>query len=278
MKKTVLAIFCICFHVPLLFSHGDVHERIKALSEEIKANPDSVALYLVRGEMYHAHQLYKKAIKDFKTCKRKGLKSNRVYLSLAKSYHERGKSRKALRQLKRILNKEPQYVRALRLQGNILLDEGNFCAARVPLEEVIEILKDRQVENYLELAAAHQDCTDSGSKGKAILVLEKGIADLGPLLILFERLKNIALQQQDYKTAIEQQDAIIKYSIRKEKPYFERALLYTEISETEKAQNDLKTSQSLVRKLPIRFQQMESIQKLQRQIVKTMNLILDPGQ
>ncbi len=273
MKKIILTTCWIFLSIVSSFAHGDVHEKILSLSKEIKIHPDSALLYLRRGELYHQDEQYKKAIKDFRAGRRRGLKTNRLYIASAKSYYKQEKYSRALRILKRVLKKEPLQIRALRLKGNVLLAKKKPCKAIRPFELVIENVEERLVENYLEAAKACGQCEDSGSRERANRILEKGIEDLGPLLSFFEKSKELALKEKKYQEAITQQSAIIKYTIRKEKPYFERALLYITAAEFEKANTDLKTSQSLLNQLPIRFQKMEAMQQLRQQLEEAFLLL-----
>lgn len=273
MRKIILIATWMLICIASSFAHGEVHEKISALSAKIKLHPDSALLYLRRGELYHQDEQYKKAIKDFKSGKRKGLSSDRLYIASARSFYKRKRYRKALRILKRVLEKNPTQVRALRLKGNILLDRKKYCQAIEPFDLVISNLSERLVENYLEAAAACRKCKNPGSQQEAAQRLEQGIEDLGPLLLFFEKLKELALDEQNYQEAVLQQTAIIKYSIRKEKPYLERALLYIKNAEFEKANTDLKTSQSLLNQLPIRFQKMEAMQKLRQQLADAFLLL-----
>jgi tetratricopeptide (TPR) repeat protein len=268
MKNTVLTCYYICFSFISLWAHGDVHERIVALTKEIKMHPDSAELYLLRGELFHADEHYKQATSDFKRAKRKGLDSFRLHIAFAKNYQKTKQYKKALAHLERILTIEPQQVSALRLKGNVLLDKKDFCGARTPFNQVINIADERLVENYLELASACQQCTAVGARQEAVVALEKGIADLGPLLAFYEALKALAIQQQDYKTAIAQQNNIIHYSIRKERAYFERALLYVYVDDKKSALEDIQMSQNLIKQLPPRFQQMEAMLQLRQQIAE----------
>jgi tetratricopeptide (TPR) repeat protein len=270
MKSAALTIYWICFSFISLWAHGDVHVRIVALTKEIKMHPDSAELYLLRGELFHVDEQYKEATSDFKRAKRKGLDSFRLHLAFAKNYQKTRQYKKALAHLERILSIEPQQVMALRLKGNVLLDKKDYCGARIPLKQVIAIVDERLVENYLDLASACQQCAAVGARQEAVAVIEKGIADLGPLLAFYEALKAMAIQQQDYKTAIAQQNNIIHYSIRKERPYFERALLYMYIEDKKSALEDLQMSQDLITQLPTRFQQMEAMLQLQQQIAEAL--------
>src|SRR3954468_20383167 len=47
------------------FGHGDLHERITALSEQIAAAPGKADLYLQRGEVYRNHEDWDLALADY---------------------------------------------------------------------------------------------------------------------------------------------------------------------------------------------------------------------
>jgi tetratricopeptide (TPR) repeat protein len=54
------------FWWPLLaWAHGDLHDRIVALTKEIEQSPTNAALYFQRGECHRNHQEWKEAVADF---------------------------------------------------------------------------------------------------------------------------------------------------------------------------------------------------------------------
>ena len=103
MKERFLILIVFCFLANFTLAHGALDERIAALTQEIKLYPDSAALYMLRGELHYQHEAYKKAIKDLKSCARKGGKTIRLHFDFAQSYQQRGKLRKAVRHLDKIL-------------------------------------------------------------------------------------------------------------------------------------------------------------------------------
>ncbi|MFK7808191.1 MAG: tetratricopeptide repeat protein [Saprospiraceae bacterium] len=273
-REIKVFVLLMCGLATLLPAHNDLEQSILLLSQEIETHPDSTELYLRRGELYTHHEQYKKAIRDFKTCKRKGNKTAPLYLALAKCYHEQNKNYKALDKLDELLNKNPKQIQALRMKGNILMDQKEYDKAARALELVLQLAKEPLVENYLEAAEAYSECKEKSTQEIAFRTLEKGIDDLGPLLLFYENMKGMAMRNQDYLSAIKYQTEIINHSIRKEKPYYVRALLYNSLREKGEALKDLITAQKMLKKLPPRFQKTKAMKELKQQI-KTLKLEIE---
>ncbi len=266
MKKLFFIIFGVLLMEGTALAHGIIHQTIKRLSSEIKQFPDSAALYQFRGELYCEHNHHKKALRDFRRCSRKGGQSTRLDFAFAQCFYKMGKTRKALQQLDHILTTKPQHQRSLRLKGRILADQNKHCQAAHTLQAIINTNTGLLPENYLEAAAAWTECAQPQSNTKATNTLQQGITDLGPLLVFFDQLVQIALDQNQLDEAIQQQTNIINYSIRKESPLYERALLYLKTGNPTSARHDLQAARTALAQLPVKFQQTAAMTLLRQQI------------
>ena len=257
-------------HAHVATAHGDLHMRIQELTLQIKQEPKNPDLYLQRAELFAQHHEPKKSNKDLKKCMRLGLNTTRVHLNLAKNYTTLEKSRKANDLLDQILAKNALYdqvlnVQALNLKGIVLSQQKKFATAADYFEKVIAQAQETRPENYLNASAAWEQANMT-KQSKAIL--QKGIDDLGHLLVFHSKLVELSLQTQDWETAIAHQTQIIELSTRKERAYYERALIYLEQKQTQKAKLDLEQALLLIEKLPSRIKKTLASLELKNSIVK----------
>src|SRR5688572_33256037 len=79
IMSPVLRVLVVCLVITLpLAAHGDLHERIAALTKQIDDAPTNAELYLKRGELHRAHRDWKLALarseerRVGKECRRRG--------------------------------------------------------------------------------------------------------------------------------------------------------------------------------------------------------------
>lgn len=247
--------------------HGDLHERIVALSEQIESDPDSSYLYLKRGELYFQHEVYDSSIIDFKKCEELGdFPKSRLYYSYAKSLNILEEDEMALSYLKKILDHDPNNVNTIRFTGKILAEQGRPCESISYLENVISFASKTMPINYLEVSQAYLDCNDNNAYKMSSQTLESGISELGPLMTFYNELVRISILYQEYEHAVEYQTAIIDLSNRKEFALLKRAELYYLMEQQPLALSDIKTSHKAIEELPERIKRNQSILKLKDKI------------
>jgi tetratricopeptide (TPR) repeat protein len=273
MKSKSQIILCcfLVFGIPIsLFSHGDLHERIKEVTKEIKANPDSTALYMKRGELYLQHEEYRKALKDFKTCEKREFSSIILSYNFAAAHFAREEYTKAVGRLEYVIDSDSSFVRAYRMQGQTYLIMGMYDKAAVAFESVIRRTDLRIPENYFEASIAWEKTNTDDGHCKSLDLINEGIDDLGELFTFYQRLVELNVKYGDVMPGIEYQTKIIEQSQRKERPLYERAVLYLKIGYKEDAKKDLEEAKSLISKLKDRLKNLPSTQDLSESIESTL--------
>ena len=124
--KIPLLLLFLFLSVGTVYAHGDLHERILKVTEEIEKNPDSAFLYYKRSDLYYQHDTFKKSLKDLKKSGRLGYKNSQQYLLLAKVYFKLKNYNSGLRHVGKILKDQPNNVKALKLRGEIYFDKNKF--------------------------------------------------------------------------------------------------------------------------------------------------------
>lgn len=204
-------------------AHGDLHERIVKVTEEIKMNPENSFLYLKRGKLYFHHHDFTKSLKDLKTSQKLGLKSSEQYYLLAKNYIKLGRLKNSEKFINKILRNEPCNVNTLKLQGEVYFKRKKFKMSAIAFQKVIKYSKESFPQNYINASNSWLALDTVENWKHAQSVLLEGIQDLGNNIVLYNKLISINVDKEDYSAAIKYQKEVIEFSSRKERGYLKLA-------------------------------------------------------
>jgi tetratricopeptide (TPR) repeat protein len=259
----------------LCFAHGDLDIRINSATLEIEQFPDSAILYLNRGELHYQHEEYLLALTDFKETYDLGFIDTRIHLGMAKSLLKLKQYEESISYVNQIIKTSPNHVVALRLKGDILFEMEAYGSAAEYYELVIQHADKTFTENYLEAANAWANTDLPNKLELSIKILQKGIDDLGPLLVFYQAISELYEQHLNFEQAIVYQTKIIEISNRKEFSYVKRAELYRANRNYSAALEDLKAAKAAIQQLPISKQNNSAILSLIEEVNK-FELILNP--
>ena len=251
----------------LLFSagvaaHDDLHAQIKKVSKQIEKNPNDPTLYIKRGDLYHQHEEYKRALLDFERARALGHDSDQLTILFAKSYFKAQKHAIALRELEQLLTGNQNHVVANRLAGYIYEDLGELPQAISHLERALKNSQKRIPQYYTELAHLHLLINAASSFDAAVDALQNGIDDLGELIVFLDELMAMHRAKKDYLGAIQWQDRVVTISKRKEIPLYVRAELHYLNGNWDSALTDLTEARKAIDKLPRRLSRSSEVQKI----------------
>lgn len=263
------------FSFNFCFAHGDLDIRINKATAEIGQFPDSAFLYLNRAELHYQHEEYQLAIIDFNRCYSLYLTDTRTHLGMAKSLFKLKQYEESLAFVEKIIATNPKHVVALRLKGDILFETEQYVDAAENYELVIQFTDKTFTENYLEAAHAWANSNLDYKLDLAIKILQKGIIDLGPLLVFYQTMTELYEQHIDFEQAIVCQTKIIELSNRKEFSYLKRAELYQANGNVNAAMSDLQSAKVAIQQLPVAKQNNSAILSLIEEVHK-FELILNP--
>lgn len=262
--------FCLTHNDGLIqvsqFEHGDLHERIMQVTKEISESPDSAFLFFKRGKLYFEHESFEASIADLDTAATLNYHGTICDLIYAKSYQQLNQSANAMRHVEQILQKDSFNINALKIKGTLFLEDEKYEAAADQFEIVIEHARKRLPENYLIAAKAWEGSTSEKSTEKAITILKKGIKDLGPLYIFHDKIISLYLKESLFKEALTIQEKIIDQAKRKEKPYYEAALISLQSGNLELAEDYLTKASTTIERLPLRIKNATTIKELKKNI------------
>jgi len=272
MKQLAILVSVLCILISTsLLGHGDTHQRIKELTGKIKVDPENSDLYFKRAELYIQHEDYKKSNRDLKKCVALGLDSDRINFNFAVTYRNLKKYDEALYHLDKILELDMQNVRALKEKSSVFYNQKKYDDAAIYLERVAELSEEPLPENYIDASKAWELDDKVGSYKRSKKAIEKGIDRLGELMVFYQRLVKLNLANDEYEQAVLNQTKVVEISSRKEKPLFQRALIYIETNDFSNAKSDLEKSFDLIENLPPKHKKNQSTIDLKNLIVRVKN-------
>ena len=216
-RQTVAVIFAsvVLFIAPAAHSHGDIHERIEALTTKLKSSPDSAVLYLERGDLHRLHREWKEAHRDLDRAESLDGNLAAVWLARARLLHDTGEHADAEKQINRFLAVAPNHSAALTLRARILSAEKRSAEAADAWKRVAENAEAPDVEIYLQHAKAIV-VADGKDVEKALAVLEEGMRKLGNLPVLGLYAIELEVGRKRYDAALALVDRMTPAKGRKE--------------------------------------------------------------
>jgi len=197
----------------LAAAHGDIHERIAALTKRIAQEPANADLYLKRGELYHAHREWDAALADYARAQELNPRLTDIDLYRGLTYLAAGRLRPAQSALDRFLATRPSHVSALIARARVRVRLGDGLTAADDFSRAIAV--QAQPELYLERARA---LVGAGNQHVTVALagLDEGIARLGPLVTLQLYAIDLEMRQRRYDAALARIETLAAQSPRKE--------------------------------------------------------------
>ena len=178
--KLISALFvALC---PLLAAaHGDLHERMAAITARLKVDPTNAALHLQRGELERQHGEMGAALDDFTTAAKLDPGLDGVDLALGRAHYAVHDWPAASTALSRHLARHPDHAAALLLRARCLVAVGDHRRALMDFDRGIALCADPQPDDYLDRSAAFLAL---GQTDDALRGLDEGVMRLGPAVSL----------------------------------------------------------------------------------------------
>lgn len=200
------------------FAHGDVHERIDALTLQIQAHPNAASnapLFLARGDLHRIHGSWAEAAADFDKALQLDPKLVMVELFRARLWLDTDKPKAAIEAVNRYAASQPLNSETLALRARARVKAGEPLAAVEDFTRAIRLAVPPTPELYLERAEALL-ATGPERRGEALRGLEEGIARLGPLVTLELRAVDVELALKRFEGALARIDLMASKAARKE--------------------------------------------------------------
>lgn len=272
MSRIPALIMFLCVSVSLQ-AHGELDKRIKELSIKILEEPTNTSLFLARGELYYQHEDYQLSIKDFKVCEKRDFISDRLNLNFARSYRLLTLFDESDEYADKVLSKYSTHVLALKIKAKTAFDRKDYVRSADLFKSVIEHVDVAHTDNYFEAFSALEACGSKECLLSAIEVIHSGIDDLGELMVFLDKGVSISLRLKDFAQAHKFQNRIIQNAQRKERKFYQKALLYKEQGKIVEAEKMFKNSLVELDSLPTRIKENRASKKLRIEIEKHLSSI-----
>lgn len=254
-----------------MFPHGDLHQRIEEISERLIQSPDSIELYMVRGELLLLHGDQEDAKKDFYTCLHHRYLNDRVYLGLSKAIFSEALADSSLLFVELALILNPSHPSCLEWKAFVLQTLQQPCLAADTYEYLLGISPHASPALYIDAANAWSQCPLPDAEEKAIATLLSGISSLGQLHVLEKHLVRLYLEFGRMQEALDLQSEIITHWNLKATPYLNRAKIYLSMGNISAAEYDLHAALAALDQLP--YYKMNTT--AMKNIRSTIQLLLD---
>ena len=227
--------------------HGDVHERIVALSQEISRRTNDATLYLQRGELYRVHRDWALALADYDRAGQLDPALARIDVCRGRLWLESDQPKAAIVPLNRYLAKQTNDVEAFALRARARARLGASREAARDFERAVALTPVGSPELYIEGAEA---LAAAGAKEEAIRLLDRGIRRMGPLVTLQLSAIDLELSLGRSAAALARVDAVTAKMQRKESWLVRRARILTEAGQTAEAREAYMAALRAIEKLP----------------------------
>lgn len=253
----------------LAYAHGDVHERIKKITEQIKANPDETSLYMERGILYHIDESYDSASWDFEKVVRLIPDFYNAHIYLAEAYFGLNKFDDALKLLNGCADLYRDHFEWYTIRAHILYEQELYAEAAADFLSVLKIREKAVPQDYINYARAE---AQRGSEGisRALHAIDASELELGWVITLKEYAIELELRRENYAEALRRTDGILQKMPRKEKWLADKGDILALTGNKEAAMEVYNEALTAIAQLPQRTRSTQSIQKLEKQIIQAI--------
>lgn len=213
----------------ILFTHGDLDERIAKVTRQIERDSDNGALYLERAKLYFQHEDYVLSKGDLQQAHQLSTHSPEWHFLMARVMHVLSEQDSALWHITLYLDdpNHTQHINAINLKADVLYDQGEYMQAAGCYAQGLALNPTPDPEDVVKTANAYLQVNSKDASIKAILVLQNAKEKLGDLFVIDKILVSAYEMREDYDSAIAVLTDVMSRSRRKEAFYVQRARLYS---------------------------------------------------
>jgi tetratricopeptide (TPR) repeat protein len=198
-----------------ILAHGDLHEQIQAVTDEIQRHPKAPELYLKRAELQRAHRVWDAAQADLDRAESLSNHWHVLHLARARLFLDAEWFESAKVAADRFLIHDTNHAEAYAIRARACFKLGDRLAAAEDFTRAIAHSSAPGPELYLERAQA---LTEAGADHlkEALDGLEQGMAKLGPLVTLQLTAIDLEIKQHRIEAALTRLDKVMEPLPRKE--------------------------------------------------------------
>lgn len=257
---------------PGAWGHGDLHERIEAVTAQIAKEPRSAELYLQRGELYRAHQEWDAAQADLDQASVLAPKLVVIQLARARLFLEMGWPLSAEQAVNRFLEKEPRSAAALALRARARSKLGRHLEAARDFTGAITYAPAPDPELYIERAQALTAAGEANYPA-ALQGLDEGIEKLGPVVTLELHAIDLEVKQGRFDPALARLDQLAAQSPRQETWLARRGEILFQAGRLSQARAAFAAALEAIARLPQSRQQVPAMLELKKRLEEALDSV-----
>ncbi len=189
---------CLCTVQPA-WTHGDSHDRIEALGEQLNQQPENASLYLRRGQLHRQEGRWDAALRDFERALELDPNLDEAVLMRGITLLDARSPTAAIAALDLFLLRSPAHHVGLLARARAWASLG---AGHAAARDFSRVLAERpSVDLYVERARALASM-GSGYIEEALHGLDEGIAALGPNVVLIDVAVELDLARGEAEKAL----------------------------------------------------------------------------
>jgi predicted Zn-dependent protease len=258
----VVGLMLLFASAPITEAHGDLHERIQAISREIAAAPTAL-LHLKRGELYHEHEEYRQALIDYDRAEQMNPSLDAIRYARARALFKFGQLAEARAVLDNYLEKKPAHADAILLRARVLSGQKHYREAVRDFNRNLELMPQPLPECFLERSEA---LVAAGEKLAALASLDDGIRRQGNLVTFQNAAIAIELELGHHESALARVDRVLAGMQRKESWLTRRGEILEQAGRATEARATFAEALVLIDQLPAHLRETKSLRDLQARL------------
>ena len=215
LRIIVIALVAVAILPLRLLAHGDLHEQIVAVTEQIAKDPKNSELYLRRGELRRMHQEWDLAQADYDHAVALNPALGIIDFTRGRMFLEANWPHSAKVSLDRFLLKHTNHVEGFIARARTLVKLEKPLDAARDFTSAIRFAPSGRPELYIERAQALASAGDK-HYAEALRGLDEGIERLGPLVTIQLHAIDLELKRKQFDAALARLEKIADQSPRKE--------------------------------------------------------------
>ena len=258
--------FAVCLMLPSpVAGHGDLHERIAALTKQIEQCPTNADLYLQRGELHRLHRDWDAALADYERAAQRDPGLAAIDLHRGRMLLEAGRAQSARAALDRFLARHPDHAEARVARARVLVRLGHRAAAAEDFTRAIAQLPRPKPEYYLEraraLAADGDERLDEALRG-----LDEGLEKLDQPVALQLFAIDLDLKKRRYDAALARLEKISAQAARRETWLARRGEILEQAGRPAEARKAFRAGLAATESLPPHRRNVKAVVELEKRL------------
>ena len=273
LSPMVIAAAVLILSISPALAHGDLSDRIDALTKRIGSEPENALLLLQRAELSRQHGDWKAALSDCHRARK--LDPNiKADLLQGRTQLESGNPKAALPLLESHLRLQPDDISALVFHGQALSQLDRHAEAAADFREALRQSGEPDPDLWQHTANA---LVAQGSMKEALQVLSDAIGKMGAVPSLVLRAMELEIAIKDFDAALRRVDVMQKSAPRPEPWMARRATILGQAGRTEESKAAWQALVDHLNALPNKQRSAHAMSKLAADARKALDSLANPS-